>query len=322
MQVKKFGDSFASVMVRICRPGGRSGFPTQRPLRGTLPQTKSFNLLAFAACLSALSGCEIFGGADSGTGPVESEYADSSNFTISVVERSNISESSGSNISEVHFFIYDGEELKMLEREWTESSNPGTVSFRSSKKDKIVVAIANCPRRLDISKLARFEAIEQLRILFMDDDNVTPVMSGCCTVSPAITAELVLRPLMGRVVLEEVSNNMTGYKRLEDPRIYLKGASESVEVLRNDGFHTSEFLSDTIVRANLPCDVGMFTQHPCTELFCYPDDSPDGITLVLECEIKGKTRSFEHTVSPIGRNSTKRVDFTIDSEDSCSWKVY
>lgn len=253
---------------------------------------------------------------------VEREYVDSSNFTISVRERCNISESTGSSISEIHFFIYDGDGLRMLEHEWSENSNPGIVSFRSSKKDKTVAAVANCPHRFDVSKLVRFGALEQLEIKFTDDDSARPIMSGVCTVSPAGASELVLKPLMGRIVLEEVTNNMSGYKRLEDPRIYLKGISECVEVLRNDGFHTSEFLTDTLIQAKLPCDVGMFPQHPGTELFCYPDDSEDGITLVLECEIKGKTRSFEKTVSPIGRDATKRVEFTIESEDKYSWNIY
>lgn len=322
MRIRKFRFIFAGVMVRICNRDSRIGFPKQRPLRGVLPHSKSFNLLALAACLAALSGCEIFGGADIGNDTVEREYVDSSNFTISIVERCSITESSGGSISGIHFFLYDGDGLKQLEHDWTEEGMTEEINFRSSKKDKIVVAVANCPHEFDISKLGRFEAIEHLQMSFVDDDCVSPVMSGVCAVSPLIRSELVLKPLMGRIILEGITNNMSGYKRLEDPRVFLTGASEKVELLRNDGFHTSEFLEGRDFTTALPCDVGMFPQHPGTEMFCYPDDSTDGITLVLECEIKGKTRCFEKNVSPIGRNETKRVEFTIESEDRFYWNVY
>lgn len=203
---------------------------------------------------------------------------------------------------------------------------PDSVLLYGTGQDRIMVAIVNSELNFNTEALSRFDSIELLVWNFADDSPSTPVMSGTCEVAANGSALLTLTPLMSRVQLGEISNSMTGYLRLENPRLYLANMNNSAELLRTVGFRPTE-ASETVIRVPLPFDVGIFPQNPGTELFCYPNDTPGTIgtpatELVLECEIGGVTRSFSTPIPSLARNSTTRIDLSISGPDSFESKIY
>ena len=152
-------------------------------------------------------------------------------------------------------------------------------------------------------------------------------MSAFCSLEPESAGHLSLTPLMSRVQLCEIGNTMKGYVRLEDPRVYLENMNSSAEVMRTMGFRPSEMLEGKRPQP-LPYDIGIFVQHPMTELFCYPNDSEGSAVgtpltrLVLECEIKGKTCRFPVELEGLGRNKTLHIDISVSGPEHYDSKVY
>ena len=79
--------------------------------------------------------------------------------------------------------------------------------------------------------------------------------------------------------------------------------------------------------ADLPYDIGMFTQNPGTTLFCYPNESSGtslgGVStaLELECFVMGQLCSFTENLPPFGRGSKLLVDITVDGPYSCRFRI-
>lgn len=254
----------------------------------------------------------------------DEDYSKEYLINISVDDR--ISTRTVGSIRKIGVFVYEAEGLRRL-ISTGEIGEGDSYGFRSSGGDMTVVAIANCPFEINNAAVSKLESIELLRMDFKYDDPDHPVMSGCCTVCEGGCSDLVLRPLMSKVVLTSVSNNMDGYRRLEDPRVYLGDTNPSAELLRNDGFRPDSQETEES-RVALPCDVGIFTQYPGTELFCYPNDYTDNImgtpatALILECEIEGETHSFRAQLPPLPRNRVISVSMTIDGPGQMSYSSY
>jgi hypothetical protein len=151
-------------------------------------------------------------------------------------------------------------------------------------------------------------------------------MSGQCEVASGTGRQLTLSPLLARIKLGEISNSMSGYVRLENPRIRLDNMNAWAELLRTNGFRPSELIEKPPSKP-LPYDIGIFSQTPGTELYCYPNDSPldagtPATVFVLECEISGATCSFSISLPSVGRNTTTRIDVSVSGPDSFESKVY
>jgi len=251
---------------------------------------------------------------------------DSCWFLLKCSVNNNLSESD-LQLNSLDILIYDADGVGGLESWKRYDSLPDTIVVRGARRAKTVVAIANSPRSFSRRAIERYDSIELLSYEFDEDSPSSPVMSGTCSLSPDMSGRVVLEPLMSRVQLCGISNMMSYLTRLEDPRVYLENMNSSAEVLRTSGFRPTEMLEDKRKKF-LPYDVGVFTQHPMTELFCYPNDSGEPTIgtphtlLVLECEIDGKTCRFPVELEGLGRNRTLHVDITVYNANSCDSKVY
>ena len=280
-------------------------------------------LLPGAACLVA--GCTGLSPDDDGDVPVVVQPADSCRFTVRFRMLSGIADTV-SRVSRADVFIYSADGLKELEGSRSWNFLPDSLVFSGPVGDKTVVAVLNSPRDFNLDALQRYDSIELLTCPFDEDSPSRPLMSGLCNVSPDGSSTLSVTPLMARVKLGEISNGLKNYVRLEDPRIYLENISTDAEILRTGGFRPSGMI-DMPGKVSLPYDIGIFPQTPGTELFCYPNDSPESIgtpltNFVLECEIKGETKTFTVPINSIRRNSTTYVDISVTDENTFESKVY
>lgn len=262
------------------------------------------------------------------THPTDVVYvqSDTSRFTV----RFRVSDATADtlrHISHTDIFVYDADGLRELLVSRSYDFLPDSAVFFCPAKTVTVVAVANSPRGFNTSALERFDSIELLTYRFEEDSPERPVMSGQKNVAAGGSGYLSLTPLLCRVMVGEVSNKLKGYVRLEDPRIFLENMNATAEALRSEGFHPSEMVSAPPVRS-LPYDIGIYTQTPGTELFCYPNDSAEATIgtpateFVFECEISGETHRFRTALPAIRRNSTLRVDVTVTGETTFEYRIY
>ena len=292
---------------------------------GPLPQLiLLFSLLILPpACL--ISGCSRDGNGPDSLDAVEVKL-DSSRFTVRFNVVDNIAETPHT-IQRLDLYIYDADGMKPLLDKRRYDKVPESLVFHGNGNARIIVAIANPPGDFGSENTSRFDAIELLSVSFASESPTIPVMSGMCTVEAGATETVNLAPLMARVRLGEVGNRMKNYVRLEDPRIYLENLNSGAEIMREGGFRPVS-ITEKGAKTQLPYDIGVFAQHPDTELFCYPNDSSDatigtpGTRLIFECEIKGETCSFRIDLPAIRRNSTTTVDITVSGKDDCESKIY
>lgn len=222
-------------------------------------------------------------------------------------------------------FIYGADGIRPLERQLTLTELQKTLQVPTVPGEKILVGIANSQRRFNRKALERFDAMEKLMFNFTDEDPQYPVLGGFCHTKD-LDGEIVLQPLLCRIVLAKVSNTMDDYELLEDPQVRLRDLPDAAEILREDGFRPAELISDG-KWATLPCDVGFFPQEPRTELWCYPNDTPEDVlgvprpTLEFQCLIRGQRCSFEVPLPPLPRGCTKEVEITIDGPGSFRYKI-
>lgn len=251
---------------------------------------------------------------------------DSSSFTV----RFAVADKSSDTLRPVRrldVFAYDADGLHSLILSRRYGFLPDSLLLYGPVTGMTVVAVANSPMDFNTSALDRYESIELLSYRFEDDSPQVPLMSGVGSVGADRSTVVTLTPMLARVVLGEVCNELKGYVRLEDPRITLESMNASAEILRTNGFYPSETVPEPPV-ARLPFDIGIFPQSPGTELFCFPNDSQEATigtpatALAFECEVRGSTRRFSVPLPALRRNSTTHVDITITASETLESKVY
>ena len=296
----------------------------RRSPRGPLPLLLLFSLLILPpACL--ISGCSRDGFGPDSLAAVEVQL-DSSRFTVGFKVLDNIAETPH-EIQRLDLYIYDADGIKPLLDKRRYDKIPESVVIHGNGKARIIVAIANAPGEFGSESVGRFDAIEMLKVDFVSESTAIPIMSGMCNVEAGDTGTISLTPLMARIMLGEVGNRMKNYVRLEDPRVYLENLNSGAEIMREGGFRPNG-VTEKGAKVSLPYDIGVYSQHPGTELFCYPNDSAEvtigtpGTKLIFECEIKGQTCQFKIDLPAIRRNSTTTVDITVLGTDECESKVY
>lgn len=251
---------------------------------------------------------------------------DSCLYSVVLVEQDNSSDTTR-RVRRLDLFVYDADGLHSLLLQRQYGFLPDSVVLYGPATGVTVVAVANSPRDFNAGALERYDSIELLRYDYLEDSPAQPIMGGQCNVTDGARATLVLSPLLCRVALGEVSNELQGYTRLEDPRVYLENMNASAELLRTVGFLPTETVPDP-PRVKLPYDIGIFTQSPGSELFCYPNDSAQATigspstALVFECEIKGATRQFRVPLPGLKRNTTTHVDISITVLGDLEYNVY
>ena len=230
------------------------------------------------------------------------------------------------NIYRFDLLVFDADGLHSLERRFRLDTLPASLEFKARKGPLIAVALANASCIGGLDAVSRYEEAESLCAEFELEDPYAPLMSGTALLESAAVVLITLTPLMARVVLDEVCNCMTGYRRLEDPVIYLDNTAAFAEVLRTDGFRPSEFIPSARKRP-LPFDIGILPQHPRAELFCYPNDAPSSspgtpaTVFVLEATVDGTPCRFPLSLGPVHRGGTVRLHLLVNSPSDFEWST-
>ena len=186
-----------------------------------------------------------------------------------------VNKSAGSTITRTDLFVFTAAGQQECHLCFTDSSDTHRAALTQGEKQ--IVAIVNSPYILNGQSTSKIESLEQLVFQFKDDSPGHPAMSGSttCVISPGtVSVEVPITQLMCSVVLTDISNNLTHYRLLENPRISLTAINPEAEIMRVNGFRPSGMARDGEAVA-LPCDVGFYTQYPGTVLHCYPDETPD-----------------------------------------------
>ena len=222
-------------------------------------------------------------------------------------------------------FVYDTGGTQPLEKHLLYDRLPDSLSFPTTAGEKILVGIANSPRRFNLAALGRYDAMQKLTFAFADDDPACPVLGASATTAGQ-AGELNLTGLLCCITLRSVTNTMDGYELLEEPRVRLRDLPDNAEILREKDFRPAELL-DAGAWTALPCDVGFFPQEPGISLWCYPNDTPEEIlgvprpTLEFECRIEGELCSFDVPLPPLPRGCSKEVELTVDGPDSYTYTI-
>lgn len=296
----------------------------RRPPRGILPQLiLLFSLLIpLPACL--LSSCAKNAGTD--VADLVEVPVDSCSICLKFKVQDNLSDTVHP-VRRLDLLLYGADDIKALRHKRVYEHLPDSIMIYGPAEDMIVVAVANSADPLFDNAPSRYDAAEELSCDFSSDSPALPLMSGTLKLEAGQGGTVQISPLMSRVVLGMISNTMKNYVRLEDPRLYLENANSGAEILRTGGFRPAELIAATD-RVPLPYDIGVFSQSPGTELFCYPNDSPavtigtPATVLVLECEIKGMTKQFRISLPLVRRNSTTRVDITVNGPSEFESNIY
>lgn len=282
-------------------------------------------LLAFMI----VSSCGKLPEADDGPGMMEHEKIRTDTMKVVIRARSSWTEDMIPPIRRLDIFIYENGGLRSLESHVTiRGDGTGvcdTLNCKAGKKS--IVAIANSPLEFNLTALAKMDGMELLCYKACDDDAEAPVMSACMEADAGDTVDMALRPLLCRVRLSEISNTMTGYRLLEEPVVYLCDCNPEAEALRQKEFRPKEPAPDTL-KVPLPYDIGVYTQHPGTELYCYPNDTPETMlgsprtSMGLECRIDGRKAVFEFPLPPLDRARCLDVAICVDGPDSYTCSVW
>ena len=231
----------------------------------------------------------------------------------------------GQHVRTLDLFVYESGGTQALEKHLLYDRLPDSLSFPTTSGEKILVGIANSPRRFNLAALGRFDAMQKLTFAFADDDPACPVLGGSATTAGQ-TGELTLSGLLCRITLRSVANTMDGYELLEEPRVRLIDLPDNAEILREREFRPAELL-DAGPWFALPYDVGFFPQEPDISLWCYPNDTPEDIlgvprpSLEFECRIEGELCSFDVPLPPLPRGCSKEVSLTVDGPHKYTYTV-
>ncbi|MCR4859642.1 MAG: hypothetical protein K5910_03140 [Bacteroidales bacterium] len=300
-------------MENELQPGSRRTCPSDlSQLRGILRGAGSFLLLCcLYSCPALLGSCRK-------ETPPEVQTEPQTPAVDSVLTRVLI-DAGKVEVRTLDLFVYGSSGTRPLEAHRRFIQPGDSLSLNTPEGTKLLVAIANSPKRFNLAALGRYDAMELLRFSFSDDNPKCPILSGI-TLTDECRGKISLRPLLCRVILSGIANTMDGYELLEEPRVRLCDIPDGAEVLREKDFRPAELI-DAGEWAALPFDIGYFPQEPGIELWCYPNDTPENVlgtprpSLELECRIQGETCSFEVPLPPLPRGCTKRVEITVNGPD-------
>lgn len=280
-----------------------------------------FLLLLICACLVAGPACDPVDNNENPSSdsvrPPEPEPAPAEMLTSTIRVRALSWEGGGSqpDCDSLDIFLFSATGLRKREY-FRRMAFQDTVMIRSAPGDKIVALVSDSPLRINTAAVTSYDVLEQLKYSFCDDNPSRPLRTAQAEFEAGSGISLQLKPLMCRVVIVSVINDMSLYKVLECPRAYLSLINPEAEAFRQDGFSVTSQSTDTL-KVFLPCDIGMFPQYPATELFCYPNDAGESFSnpstvLTLEGEVEGKRRSMTLPLPSLYRGSSHGVEFCFD----------
>lgn len=274
------------------------------------------NIFPGILLITGISACDPAG--DSFPPEFDEPIIDSTTFRINLI--------SDHPLETTQILIYKDDGRKSLEA--LVITEDDYIEYDGPVGGKIIVAVANSRSRLNKSALETFDSAELLTYAYAEEKPSAPLLSATTWMESGAEIDLELTPLLCGVSISEVTNNMNGYRRLEDPVIYLKDVATTVEILKESAFHPVETSSDTtglrgLMWERLPYDIGMYPQTPGTTLWFYPNSSETTRTvLVFECGIKGQTFRYEAALPPSNRGRKLKARLTVRETDNFDFSVY
>lgn len=227
-------------------------------------------------------------------------------------------------VEHIDFFVFSGEGVCPLEyHERMAGDGACTAVYEGLGGDKIVVCLADSPYVLNTETLSRYDAIEALSLTLGEDNPDSPVLSGTAVLHTDADGEaevlVSLTPLLCRIEVSRIINEIGAYTLLEDPVLYLKDINTEVELLRTNGFRQKETgLCSTAV--TLPHDIGASGIEPHAVFYIYPNDSRESgagtpaTSIVLEGTVRGNKRSYSIPLPPFGRGARISAAITLEAE--------
>ena len=207
-------------------------------------------------------------------------------------------------------FVYRADGLKDLAAYLHADADSATVILNDTLP-KMVAVVANARGRFNVQGLNHFDSLGEIRAQLAGDSPEAPLMSGIGQLGQPVT----LTPLLCTIELVSVTNYYEEDILAENPRAWLENVNTDADIFRDQGFTVREPRSSP--KVYLPSDIGLYTQHPGTRLYCYPNDLPNpdagnpATELVLEYEIEGVTLNQRYTLHPIMRGETIQLEAEI-----------
>lgn len=222
------------------------------------------------------------------------------------------------------FFVFGAEGVCPLEyHERVDGDAVCNAVYEGKGGDKRVVCIVNCPFPFNTEALVRYDAIEALTLPLADDDPEAPVLTGTKEISTDTDGEAEARipvtPLLCRIEVSRIINEIGSYTLLEDPVLYLRDISAEVELLRTNGFRQKEtgLCSPKLTLAH---DIGAFGIEPHAVFWIYPNDSREAgagtpaTSIVLEGTVRGAACSYSVALPPFSRGARMSAALTLEAE--------
>ncbi len=219
----------------------------------------------------------------------------------------------------------DNENGRLIHHSFQKGENLGNTELRLPVGSKRIAAIANSPKKLNDKALSSYSSINLISYSFEDDDQDHPIMGAT---GSGKDISLSLEPLLCRIIISQIANNMENYELFESPKARLSNINASAELFGKTKYYPSETVSSK-EWMDFPYDIGMYAQTPNIEMTCYPNDTeyesfgPDMTSLEIQGIIKGERRTFTFPVKSIPRGSTVFASVSINSETnaSCDFKT-
>lgn len=216
-------------------------------------------------------------------------------------------------IERLDVFIYKDEEIRTLESH-LRIEGGSRAGIETSGGRKLVAAFANVPGTFGLSSLQRYESLCEVRMDFAHDRTEQPVMEGRMTVempdSGDVRKEMVLEPLMSRIVVERIDIGAGDLLTADRPVLSVRGARSSLPLAA--GTVTEEREESFPERCNPTTsvlhDIGQDGCQLWESIYFYPPAD----SLRLEYEAGGKKRSLSRKLETVGSNSTTVISLEIE----------
>lgn len=240
------------------------------------------------------------------------------------------------NLRRCELFIYRCDALGTLAvhraAENTDDNPQFFIRLEEGRYRAVVVCNACAP--VNPAAVARKDYFDIFSYSFTDEDPLYPLCSSVLEFEAGGQIRIEPRKLLCTVHLASVRREFQGGDAktvVERPQVFLTNVPAKCEVLKQSGFHPSEFvephIASTLFCQRLGIDLGYDELHPDVKLYCYPNDSQEDIAsphtkIVLEGRLNGKYCRWEAGLGAMGRGCDKYVEFVLKSESECICHIY
>lgn len=230
------------------------------------------------------------------------------------------------DVKEIDVLIYESGGLGLLEKHVEASGDARDMELMLEAGTKECVVIANSSRSLDLKILERYDTMQSLTFALKDEDTAFPVMAAHITMDAGTRNLVTVTPFLCRVIVEQVSNAMDRWVLMEEPQVFLSEINAEVGILQETEFRPA-VTQEEGAHAALPCDIGFYTQHPGTVLFCYPNDTPERILggsrcmVTFRCKVEGVEYEKTEPLPPMGKNGAAGVKVDMSEERELTVRI-